>query len=244
MDQLTHLIQDGYQNKQLSMDNLESLETLIQKLLKPAIEKKKEQQVEKAKLKAWKFFWEYTFRDEFEPKNYIVLMSYLKEICQEWDIRAKNGYIIRGSFCTCVVTNPYFYSKDIYYEYLESGNGWSDGLKFDEEDYKQLIERLANLKTNQMWRYIDCPNCNDKCKCQKLNDLDSKGFQELLDQPSQIIERRNYVSDPLDRDYLDRETSLELDQMKNNLENILRRDAGGCEDSMETVGYREHFDDY
>ncbi len=244
MDQLTHLIQDGYQNHRLTNDNLESLETLIQKLLKPAIEKKKEQQLEKAKLKAWKYFWECIFRDEFEPKNYIVLMSYLKEICRGWDIRVKYGYIIRDSFCTSIVTNSYLYSKGIYWEYLESGNAWSVGLKLGEKNYEQLIERLANLRTNQMWRYIDCPNCNDKCKCQKLNDLDSKGFQGLLDQPNQIIERRNYVSDPLDRNYLDQETSLELSQMTNNLENMLRYEIGEDEEGMETASDSDHFGDY
>ncbi len=227
MDQLVLQIQHGYRTNQVSSDELESLETLIQTLLKPIREKKKEQQAEKAKREAWKQFWK-DIEDisfEFEIENHLALISYLNEIGREWDIRKWSGGCIGGDDCTTywdVSTTPYLYSKDIY---LKEGE-WSDNLYISQKKHGQIMKQLTNLKNNQLWKYLDCPNCHDKCECLKLNDLDEKDFKELLEQSDKIIEVRNYTNNPTDRHYLNHRTTSELKEIENNLENLLRSSIG------------------
>ena len=230
MDQLKLQIQHGYRTNQVSSDDLESLETLIQTLLKPIREKKKEQQAEKAKRGAWKQFWKDISSDfGFEIENNLALISHLNEIGHEWDIRTwSGGYTGESSTYWDVSTTPYLYSKDIYLksDECECGGEWSDNLNVSKEEYKQIMKQLTNLKNNQLWRYLDCPNCDDKCKCWKLNDLDNETFQGLLDQPNRVIELSDepvdYFHNLGNQHYLDQEISYELNPMENNLEKLLK----------------------
>nr|QBK91051.1 MAG: hypothetical protein LCPAC202_00250 [Pithovirus LCPAC202] len=241
MDQLKQQIQHGYRTNQVSSDDLESLEILIQTLLKPIREKKKKQQTEKDKQKAWKQFWKdmENISFEFEIENHPALISYLNEIGREWDIRKWSGGCIGGDEGTTyrhVSTTPYLYSKNIY---LESEDGWSDNLDISEKEYGQIMKQLTNLKNNQLWRYLDCPNCHDKCECLKLNDLDEKDFKELLEQSDKIIEVRNYTNNPADRHYLNHRTSSELKEMENNLEKLLRFSIGFT-DGVSVIYLQDH----
>ena len=94
-DQLKRQVQSGFQNKQLSTDDLESLRELIQKLVEP-VKAKKQKEL------AWKQFWhELEIKCAYYPKNFKVcdnlpLISFLRENYQEWDIRKWSGYLVEG----------------------------------------------------------------------------------------------------------------------------------------------------
>ena len=232
MDQLKQQIQLDYQNHKFSANDIESLEVLCQTLLKPVREERKEQKNKKDKQDAWEEFWvdredvediKSNFEVKFNLETYPAIISYLKEISRGWDVRSWNGeFTGKNSTCFGVMTTLYFYPKKIYLITSEWGNWWSDNLEFNEKEYVELIKLLITIKNNQLWRYLDCPNCDDKCKCWMLHHLDEKTFRKLLDQPNKTIEMRNQSLDPSDRYYLNRKTSSVLDQMKDNLEKLHR----------------------
>lgn len=256
MDQLKQEIQLGYQNNKFSPDEIESLEILCQTLLKPVREEKKDQKNKKDKQDAWEEFWgdiediqhvrhpKPNFEVKFNLETYPAIISYLKEISRGWDIRSWNGeFTGKRSTCFGVITTPYFYPKKIYLITSEWGSRWSDDLEFDQKEYVELIKLLITIKNNQLWRYLDCSNCDYKCKCWMLNHLDKETFRKLLDQPNKTIEMRNHTNDPSDQHYLNRETSPLLSQMIDSLEKLHRFYISDSEGSCVVYKEYHHFDE-
>ena len=182
MDDLKAQVKQKYQDQTFSLEDVELLQAWCKELIAPEKKKIKDKEEESEISEAWDCFVSDSNLDKTIPLVLYIDMMHGRSVAngptettvdpvllRKYDSRSWTGYYIKDDYHAVVSTTPYLAEKNIYFEGLEGNQIFPHHCEVDKEDCRKIIKKLASLKPSELFKYSECPKCDDQCKCQSLN---------------------------------------------------------------------------